>query len=540
MEQKHDATELLRPEEQLLLNNINNLSSRALAERTLLNSQYRVDAILGEGGFGITYRCFDLFLKINVAIKEYFPVQFATRNMFQGNKVINVISGEREQLYIKGLKDYEYEANRLTKFSDLDGIVSVLNFFYENNTAYMVMEYVEGITLKNYLNEHEGKIPWKDTLEMIYPVINSLKQVHEEGIIHRDISPDNIMISNEKRITIIDFGAARNEEDEKSKTIMLKKGYAPPEQYFKKGYQGSWTDVYALCATIYEMITGERLPESLSIKTGDSHYKPMHDYVLDIPKNVEKIIFRGLAIEIEDRIPTMEILEEYLYKGTFLKLCMGQKRKYRKILIGAFSLITVALIVGLLGKSLLQKASDSILLDTTDEGVSAEKQTQAGQSQVEEVNLSEYAPVSIEEAVTIDILPEHYLNIPEVPITNIVYENVGESIKITGLNYAMTDVKIPAIIEGLPVTRIEGVGVNVTSLVVPEGTESLGQYTFNNCVYLESVYLPSTLNQITAGAFDNCLSLQTVDISSKNENFYVEGNTLYNKDGTIVVSWTSR
>lgn len=518
------------------------MNARALTQGTILNGQYVIEGIIGEGGFGITYLGMDLFLKIKVAIKEYFPVQYASRNTQTGNSSISIISGERTELYRKGLHSYEYEANKLTKFEKLKGIVSVLNFFYENNTAYMVMEYIEGVTLKQYLEEYGGKIPWKETLEMMHPVIDSLKQVHEAGIIHRDISPDNIMISESKRITIIDFGAARNEESEKSKTIMLKKGYAPPEQYFKNGHQGSWTDVYALCATVYRMITGERLPESLSVKAGNSHYEPISNFVPDIPKNIEKTLFRGLAIEIEDRISTMEILEEYLYKETRLKLSVGQRRRYIKIAIGTVSLVIAVVIATLLGRSLLQKIPDSVqtnpaVLGELEAGQTKTGEIESGENQTEEPTISEKMPVSGEETVAVEVLPERYQSIPEIPVSSISYENAGSSITITGLDSAVTDVMLPTEIEGLPVTQIEGVGVNVTNVVIPSGTESLGQYAFKNCVYLEAVYLPDTLKQIASGAFDNCQSLQAVDVSPQNEDFYVEGNSLYAQDGTLIVSW---
>lgn len=206
-------------------------NERALPPGTILANKYFLGEIIGEGGFGITYKGIDLNLRLKVAIKEYFPSSFASRSISTAaDYSVHIIGGAAKSLYYKGLEDYTKEANRLAQFSDLTGIVSVLNFFYENNTAYMIMEFVDGITLKDYLKLHNDRLPWRDTLDLLHPVILSLKEIHKAGIIHRDISPDNIMISKNNEMVLIDFGAARNiNQVQQNKTVILKKGYAPPE-----------------------------------------------------------------------------------------------------------------------------------------------------------------------------------------------------------------------------------------------------------------------------------------------------------------------
>lgn len=290
--------------------------------RTILNGKYMLGKVLGEGGFGITYIAVDLNLNMPVAIKEYYPNGFVARNTtMTGDTAITKFQGEKLEFFERGLERFLEEARSLAQFYQMSGIAAVKDFFKENDTAYIVMEYVDGITLKEYLKKQGGRIDYKVVLALMQPIIHSLEQVHAEGIIHRDISPDNIMFNSKGDLKLLDFGAARNYEtnQNKSLSIMLKPGYAPEEQYRSKGTQGPYTDVYALCATMYKMITGKTPPESLERRVGDSIVWP-RQLGINIPENIELVLKKGMEIISSNRIQNMKELASYLYQGATISM----------------------------------------------------------------------------------------------------------------------------------------------------------------------------------------------------------------------------
>jgi len=231
----------------------------------ILKERYLIGYSIGYGGFGVTYIAFDLILQLKVAIKEYLPSEFATR--MPGVTKVSVYAGEKEEQYNHGLEGFMNEAQKLAKFTEHRGIVKIQDFFEENETAYLVMEYIEGVTFKKYLSTHDGKISFNEALTLLMPVIDALCEVHKTGIIHRDISPDNILLTGEKEVKLIDFGAARyaTTGHTKSLSVILKPGYAPEEQYRSRGDQGPWSDIYAVGATLYRMITGIVPDEALKL-----------------------------------------------------------------------------------------------------------------------------------------------------------------------------------------------------------------------------------------------------------------------------------
>ena len=300
-------------------------NTRCLAVNTILEGKYLVGPVLGQGGFGITYVGYDLNMETKIAIKEYFPVELVSRDTttMHGDRVLS-LSGEKSVTYKAGLKKYVAEAQNVSQFSEIPGVVSVKDFFYANETAYIVMEFIDGISLKDYLKEKGGRLSEEETLEIMKPVLEALVQVHKAGIIHRDISPDNIMLtfkdgnvhSQIESVKLIDFGAARMTEknDQKSLTIILKHGYAPEEQYRTHGEQGPWTDVYALCAVLYRMLTGET-PVPAMDRMFKDELKSLEQCGAKVSVNTAAAILKGLAVKKDDRIRSVQELIGALYEG---------------------------------------------------------------------------------------------------------------------------------------------------------------------------------------------------------------------------------
>lgn len=277
----------------------------------VLKKRYLVGRVLGFGGFGITYIGFDTVLQKKVAIKEYFPSEFATR-MPNQTKVI-VYAGEKQEQFHAGMKKSLEEAQRLAEFQQTPGITWIQDFFEENNTAYIVMELLEGETLKDKL-QRDGVMKVEEALPIILAVISALKAVHAKGIIHRDIAPDNIFLLKNGEVKLLDFGAARQvtTTHSKSLTVILKMGYAPVEQYQSGGNQGPWTDVYALAATFYKMITGRKPPQAPDRRIHDE-LKPPSKLGVHIDKNTENALLNALHVRMEDRTQSAEEFEQALY-----------------------------------------------------------------------------------------------------------------------------------------------------------------------------------------------------------------------------------
>lgn len=255
-----------------------------LTKGTKLNNRYVIECTLGSGGFGTTYKAMDTLIDVPVAIKEY------------------------ENSSEKDRKVAQREVKMAARFYALDGIASARDFFVVDSISYIVMEYVEGESLKKYVRNY-GTMKGEDILTKLKPVIESLCVIHKEGIIHRDISPDNLMMTKGGSIQLIDFGEARNFEEQRNKelTLVYKRGYAPIEQCRQRGKQGAFTDVYSLCATIY------------------FDMKPLHEfYGTGLSEHEIHVIERGLSVDAKDRFQTMDELFEMLYEKKDLSEFSGK------------------------------------------------------------------------------------------------------------------------------------------------------------------------------------------------------------------------
>lgn len=388
---------------------------------TVLADKYEIISILGEGGFGITYRGRTNDGK-DVAIKEYFPSSFAWIDSISEARMngssVNSKPGEadnRDNMYSKGLRRFLGEGRLLKEFQYLDGVVKVYDCFEANDTAYIVMEYVEGITLKEYVTK-QGTLSYKELVSLLSPVMHALIQIHRRGIIHRDISPDNILIGLDNRARLIDFGAvgiiAEDKVEELSwsraygtgvnasgKTVILKTGYAPPEQYIESGNLGAWTDVYGLAATIYMGLTGiaptdavERLSGGSAV-SDDELRRVLFDKT-DITGWQADAILSGLALSVDERYSDMEefyngltiapsiehdvtrqghsLLDRKTARQLNIRWGGNRVSKWMLILMGAGLVIVIVLSVAA-GMMLSEQRKQIVNVNTSDHEVEAEQ-----------------------------------------------------------------------------------------------------------------------------------------------------------------------
>ncbi|MCR5138408.1 MAG: serine/threonine protein kinase [Oscillospiraceae bacterium] len=287
-----------------------------LPEGTVLNGKYLIGKVLGNGGFGITYLGYELNLEIPVAIKEYFPMGFCTR-LSQSYNVMTAMSAENSPAFSKGCDAFLDEARTLARFNS-PHIVHVREFFKEHGTAYIVMDYVNGKTLQAEIKACGGRLETDRVLTLMKPLISQLDRLHGQSIIHRDIKPANLMLvydENGEHLVLLDFGAARNCVSNETKTLtgMVSAGYSPLEQYSHRSRQGPYTDVYALCATIYRSITGAAPPDATERSADELPIPPFSAYGLHEPQ-VERALLHGLALKREDRTQSMKQLSEELYQ----------------------------------------------------------------------------------------------------------------------------------------------------------------------------------------------------------------------------------
>ena len=326
----------------------------ALRAGTVLNGRYIVGRVLGQGGFGITYLAWDTKLETRVAVKEFMPNEIATRV----GTTVSVAVESRTEDFTYGAERFQEEARTLAKFMGQPNIAGVTDYFDENDTSYFVMDYIEGISFKTYIANHGGKVSVDDALNVMIPVLRALTAVHAEGFIHRDVTPDNIYITKDGQVKLLDFGSARYSIGDKSKSldVILKVGYAPKEQYIRRSRQGPFTDVYSCAACFYAAITGYLPPESLERLEHDD-LVPISQYGIEIPEYLDKAILKGLAVQPEDRFQSaaefLEAIEsqqvvEVPASGGAAAPAQTEKKKIKPALIaGIAAAVVVVLGIGI-------------------------------------------------------------------------------------------------------------------------------------------------------------------------------------------------
>ena len=312
----------------------------------VLLGKYIVGRVVGYGGFGVTYIGWDFVLEQVVAIKEYLPSEFATR--VPGEETITVYSGEKENQFAIGKDKFAEEAKKLAQFNAVEGVVEIKDTFLDNDTAYIVMEFLEGETLKERITR-EGKLSPEETLPIIKSVLKTLQEVHKGDIIHRDIAPDNIFLCSDGQVKLLDFGASRyaTVQHSKSLSVILKEGYAPEEQYRSKGIQGPWSDVYAVGATMYKMLTGVT-PEDAMERAENDKVKPIGKMGVKLSKSEETALMNAMNVFAEDRtqsadqfLKELEADEVKRKARTRKKIDLGKWPLWSKILVGCIALALV-------------------------------------------------------------------------------------------------------------------------------------------------------------------------------------------------------
>lgn len=298
-----------------------------LAPGEILNHKYIVGTAIDSGGFGIIYRAWDAQMEQVVAIKEYFPNGVVSR--VPGQNDVIIYSGKNREVFRKGVDRFLVEARNMAEFSQPD-IVALYDYFEENNTAYIVMEYLDGVSFKEYLKERSGRIPNEEVVDITLHVLAALEEIHSHHIIHRDISPDNIFLCSNHRVKVIDFGAARFSSGEESSNFstIVKPGYAPAEQYRTKSRQGPFTDLYALGACMYQAATGEKPQESLARAMHDD-LRPPKELNPEVPEYLSDIIMKAMAMDEDERFQSSEEFMKAL-KGHQIDKTPAKKKQKKK------------------------------------------------------------------------------------------------------------------------------------------------------------------------------------------------------------------
>ena len=508
----------------------------ALPCGTVLAGHFLVGRFLGEGGFGITYIGRNTGLNRTVCIKEYYP-KGACQRYGKQSRTVSWGTGEIANYHREHCGGMMEEAQKALRLDHLKSVVRVWDVFPENNTAYIVMDYIEGQTLRNYLMENNSLMDEKECIELLLPVLSDLEEMHRDEIIHRDISPDNLMRRSDGKLMLLDLGAAKDLRSSlvQSSFPVVRRGFSPSEQYSVDSKIGPWTDVYAVCAVIAWCVTGgRRLPEPLDRMMGET---------LDlsgVSPELAAVLEKGLALKPEDRIQTADELRRELENVIEPK---HEPRPRRWIWLLGLAALAAAVVFFCVRKS---------------------------PAPVEEEKVSVSAP-------TATFTPESVFR----------YEEVGNGVSITGCDADAVNLTIPATLNGKSVVSIgknafkdngsltsvtipdsvtaigssafygcssltsvtipDGVTTighsaflnctGLTSVTIPNSVISIGDYTFWNCTGLTSVTIPDSVTSIGEGVFAACSSLPEIQVSERNPAFCSVDDVLFDKSMTTIFQY---
>ena len=523
----------------------------ALKRDTLLRDRYYIGNVIGQGGFGITYVGWDLTLEMKVAIKEYFPSGSATRTNSLSNQIQWDFTGNGKANWSEGMERFLKEARKMAKLDSVPAIVRVRDAFAENQTAYIVMDFVEGDTLKTYLLGH-GVLRYEECMTLLSPILDSLAVIHDRGFIHRDISPDNIMLQPDGTARLLDMGAAVDVEanDGHASMAVVKKNFSAPEQYMESESLGSWTDVYAMAATIYYSITGKAVPEALEreFKKTPLYFDP----AFNIPAHVIGALRDGLALHaenrirdmrelkrrltapVEDTVPTMPfqagpiptpVVEETQSTGQpERKVESGQDLKEKQpprpgrlkrtlkivlITIGALFAMSVLTVFYYAFQGIGDAASASVQTsaatqaETTEEAVAAQT--------TEAADTANHMGEQMESAVQTTAAEERadLSRFYKVEPSELTYKPTEDGSGMILISYMVEEekpyIKLPDEIDGLPVVELGEFlfkeNKTLEEVILPEHLETIGTQAFGFCSGIKQIQLPEGLKKIGEFAF---------------------------------------
>ena len=475
----------------------------ALSCNFLLHGRYIIGKVLGQGGFGITYVAWDRLLDVKVAVKEYFPMGMVTRDAGTSSSLLWSTTQSDTAERRKGYDNFLKEARKMAKIDNIPSIVRVRDIFLENETAYIIMDFVEGTTLKEMLLK-DGIMPFEKCIHLLRPMMEGLARVHNQKIVHRDISPDNIMIQKDGSVMLLDLGAAKDMTDAKGQKSQLvaKKGFSPLEQYVENKAIGPWTDVYALCATIYYCITGKVLKTALErLDDEEIGFPPEMDE--KIPDSVKKVLRAGLTIRSQDRIQSVDELLRRL-DGAETEEREKEKEEIKEVEREA--------------EKERKTEPEQVITLSPKVGLETDPEHQANQdnkSRKKKIRIT--PPVFIGGIVGV-IAIFFVFNMFEES-GPFQYEKYGEYVVLEAYTGEDTSVVIPSEKYGKPVTEIGSDAfkgyTGLTSVTIPNSIGEIGSSAFSECENLTNVIIPNSVEKIEGRAFLGCANLKSIAISDR-------------------------
>ena len=355
-------------------------AAHGLSYGTILNGRYLVGRMLGQGGFGITYACWDLKQQVKVAVKEYYPKGQVTRQT--GTTLLTWGNDpESNRMRVEGMQAFIREAVKMERVRGLPGVVQVREVFQENSTAYIVMDFAEGVTLKQ-LVQSRGPLPWDQCRTLFLSAISVMDRVHSAGIIHRDLSPDNLMIAPDGQVLILDLGAAKelSSQNAESSVLVAKRGYSPLEQYSQRGATGPHSDVYAMAATIFFTLTGTQpVPSMDRVERETMNWN--HPGLKTAPPQVLSALQKAMSVMVQSRIQTM---------GDFSRALTAKKKAFPLWILPTAGAVAAAAILALILLPRLlkpagptQPTQETVTLPTTTQATPPPESSSAPETSVE-------------------------------------------------------------------------------------------------------------------------------------------------------------